>query len=73
MVRPRYSLEQRHAQILLQQRNTPRYCRLRAVQRLRGTRNAAAAMNRQEGVERIAVHVRSMLKTDDMRRNNRFG
>jgi hypothetical protein len=35
------------------------------VQRLRSIRNAAAAVNGQEGEKRIAVHVSPMQKADD--------
>src|SRR6185295_10466935 len=58
-------LEQWHAELLLQQRYAPRDRGLRAVQRLRRARNAAAAVNGQEGEKRIAVHVSSMQKADD--------
>jgi hypothetical protein len=43
------------------------------VQRLRRARNAAAAVNGQEGKQRIVVHVRLMQKAYDIQRNNKFG
>jgi hypothetical protein len=43
------------------------------VQRLRGIRDPAAAMNHEEGVERVAVHLELMQKADGIAKNNKFG
>jgi hypothetical protein len=42
------------------------------MQRLGGIRDAAATINREKRVERIAIHVDTMQKTDVMERINKF-
>jgi hypothetical protein len=58
----RHPLEQGYAELLFEQCDAPRDRRLRAMQHAGRVGDAAAAMHRQERVERVAVHVSAPCK-----------